>query len=562
MAAPFHKPVVCPVLIDRVSELATLYGLIDQAKSGRGQVILLSGEAGIGKSRLVAETKAYAAAQGFLVLQGNCFPTDLSYPYAPLHDLLRSSATNQLVATTASELAPFVYELHQFLPDVVPLPSDHAPLVSFDPEQQKRRLFTALAQFFTHWATKQPGLLIIEDMHWSDDTSLEFFLYLARRCTGVGYPQAVPLQLLLTYRSDEVHASLGHFLAQIDQQHLAQEISLAPLARTDVDAMLRAIFALPRSAHLELPNPIYTVTEGNPFFIEELLKSLMMAGDIFYENGRWERKALGELHVPRSVQDAVQQRTAHLSESARRVLVLAAVTGRRFDFTLLQQLTHYDESHLLSLVKELIAAQLVVEESEERFAFRHALTWQAVYADLLVRERKRLHRSIAETMERLYAPALDTHVTDLAYHFYEAGAWEQALEYGQRAGQEAEAMYAPRAAIEQLTRALNATHHLGRTSPPKLYQARGQSYETLGEFDQARADYERALEIARSVHDQSAEWEALVALGFLWTDLRWQKRMGTMAFRLPTYFVPSFCGSFARLFERVAKTSRTNSLIV
>lgn len=190
MAAPFHKPVVCPVLIDRVSELATLYGLIDQAKSGRGQVILLSGEAGIGKSRLVAETKAYAAAQGFLVLQGNCFPTDLSYPYAPLHDLLRSSATNQLVATTASELAPFVHELHQFLPDVVPLPSDHAPLVSFDPEQQKRRLFTALAQFFIHWATKQPGLLIIEDMHWSDDTSLEFFLYLARRCTGVGYPQA------------------------------------------------------------------------------------------------------------------------------------------------------------------------------------------------------------------------------------------------------------------------------------------------------------------------------------------------------------------------------------
>jgi predicted ATPase len=351
MGAPFHTPVVCPVLIDRVSDLATLYGLIDQAKSGRGQVIFLSGEAGIGKSRLVAETKAYAAAQGFLMLQGNCFPTDRSYPYAPLLDLMRSSAANQLAAAAAAELAPFVRELHHFLPDVVPLPSDQSPLASSGPEQEKHRLFTALAQFFLRQATKQPELLIMEDAHWSDDTSLEFFLYLARRCTGVGYPQAAPLLLLLTYRSDEVHASLAHFLAQIDREHLAQEISLTPLARTDVDAMVHAIFALPRSAHLELPDPIYTVTEGNPFFIEELLKSLLMAGDIFYVNGRWERKALSELHIPRSVQDAVQQRTARLSESARRVLVLAAVAGRRFDFTLLQQLTPYDESQLLSLMK-------------------------------------------------------------------------------------------------------------------------------------------------------------------------------------------------------------------
>ena len=510
MAAPSHKPIVCPVLIDRVSELATLYTLIDQAKSGRGQVILLSGEAGIGKSRLVAETKAYAAAQDFLLLQGNCFQADLSYPYALLLDLLRSSAARQLTATIASDLPSFVHEMHQLLPDIVPVPPNQAPPGSSDPEREKRRLFTALMHFFTSQAITQPVLLIFEDMHWSDDTSLEFLQSLARQCA------AHPLLILLTYRSDEMRPCLKRFLAQLDRERIAQEIPLVHLTRNEVDAMLRAIFALSHSAPLELSDTIYALTEGNPFFVEELLKSLTTTGDIFYENGRWERKELRELHIPRSVQDAVQQRTDRLSQSARHVLILAAAAGRRFDFTLLQQLTEYGEEELLSLIKELIAAQLVVEESAERFAFRHALTRQAVYADLLVRERKALHQSIAETMERLYAPALDVHLADLAYHFYEAGAWEQAVEYGQQAGEEAQAMYASRAAIEQFTRALDAAHHLGRTASPKLYRARGQSYETLGEFEQARSDYARALETARSAHDQSAEWESLIALGFLW----------------------------------------------
>jgi len=511
MAVLFSKPVVCPILIDRVDELAALQSLIDQANSGSGQVALLSGEAGVGKSRLVAETKAYAAAQDFLLVQGSCFQPDISSPYAPLLDLLRSSATKQLAAV-ASDLAAFARELHQIVPDIVSLPPGQSPLASSDPEQEKRRLFTALAQFFTGQAARQPVLLIIEDIHWSDDTSLEFLLYLSRRCA------AQPLLLLMTYRSDELRPNLRHFLAQLDRERLAQEILLPRFTRDEVDEMLRAIFALPRSARLELPDIIYPLTEGNPFFVEEMLKSLVAVGDIFYTDGRWVRKPLVEVHIPRSVKNAVQQRTDRLSGDTRHVLLLAAVAGRRFDFALLQQLTQYDESKLLFLIKELIANQLVVEESEERFAFRHALTRQAVYADLLVRERKALHRSIAETMEHLYASSLDAHLADLTYHFYEAGAWEQALEYGQRAGEAAQAMYASRAAIEQFTRALDATIHLGRSASPKIYQARGQSYEILGEFEHAHSDYEQALEIARSVPDPHAEWQSLIALGFLWVQ--------------------------------------------
>src|SRR6266581_2303114 len=515
MTVPFHQSVVCPVLIDRVSELAILHALIDQAKSSQGQVVLLSGEAGIGKSRLVTEVKTYAASHDFLLVQGTCFPTDHAIPYAPLLDLLRSSLAGYSLATPAAEMIqvaqaflPLLPDVGHLLPDVPPVP----PLTSLDPEQEKRRRFEILADFLTAQAVERPVFLIMEDLHWSDDVSLEFLHYLARRCS------VYPLLLLLTYRSEEVLPGLRHFLAQLDRERLAQEISLARLTRDEAEAMLRAIFALPRSARLELPEPIYALTEGNPFFIEETLKSLIAAGEIFYADGRWDRKQLRELHIPRSVEDAVQERTDQLSESARRVLTLAAVAGRRFDFGLLQQLTDYDEQQLLVLMKELIAAQLVVEESAEQFAFRHALTRQAVYADLLVRERKALHRRIADTMERLSVSSLDAHLADLAYHFYEASAWEKALAYGQLAGEQAQRLYAPHAVIEQVTRSLDAVQRGSIPPPASLYRLRGLAYETLGDFERARLDYETTLQMASVADNLHGEWQALMDLGSLWAQ--------------------------------------------
>jgi DNA-binding CsgD family transcriptional regulator len=288
-------------------------------------------------------------------------------------------------------------------------------------------------------------------------------------------------------------------------------------------ALRRSVFMVPRLAQGELLDAMYTLTEGNPFFIEELLKSLIEAGDIFYEQGRWEHKELRELHIPRSIQDAIELRTAHLSEGARQVLHLAAVAGRHFDFALLQALTQQDEAQLLPLIKELIAAQLVVEESAEQFAFRHALTRQAVYAQLLVREQKALHRRIAEAFERLYASSVEAHLADLASHFSLAGAWEQALAYGQRAGEQAQALYAPQAATLHFTRALDAAGHVSLTPPASLYRARGLAYETLGEFERARADQETALKYAREASDRQGQWQALLDLGLLWAGRNYAK---------------------------------------
>ena len=149
-----------------------------------------------------------------------------------------------------------------------------------------------------------------------------------------------------------------------------------------------------------------------------------------------------------------------MSEAARHVLTLAAVAGRHFDFALLQQLTRYDEQQLLLLMKELVSAQLVVEESADQFAFRHALTRQAIYSQLLTRERRMLHRTIAETMEHQSPVTPDLHLEDLAYHFYQARDWQKAVDYAQRAGEKALGLYSHRAAIDYFTWALEAADHL------------------------------------------------------------------------------------------------------
>src|SRR5947207_15698765 len=168
MTTAYNPSVICPILIGRTAELAAFHLLIDQVKSGRGQVALLWGEAGVGKSRLVAETKTYAADQGFLLLQGNCFQTDRAFPYAPLLDLLRSCFSSSSLVAGHHDLAPFAQELSQFLPDVTPLIPESTPLLvpsAADPQQEKRRLFSLLRDFFTRACAHQPLLFVVEDLH-------------------------------------------------------------------------------------------------------------------------------------------------------------------------------------------------------------------------------------------------------------------------------------------------------------------------------------------------------------------------------------------------------------
>jgi DNA-binding CsgD family transcriptional regulator/tetratricopeptide (TPR) repeat protein len=539
MTASRGSALTSPILMGRTHERAALFGLLESAQRGQGNVALLSGEAGIGKSRLVAEAKAQAMAQGFLVLQGNCFQADTSYPYAPLHDLLRVYSAIRSASMLSAEQEVLLHELVGLLPDlelVIPSRAPQQASRTLKPTEQKHRLLTVLIQLFLNQAATQPVLFIIEDLHWCDDSTFDFLLDLARRASS----QRV--LCLFTFRGDELFPGLRRWLAQLDRERLAQELALAPLSRSEVDTMLQAIFGASHSTPPELLDQIYTLSEGNPFFVEELLTA---AGQPLCAEGVWQRDVASGASrrvasLPRSVHDTVHQRTEPLSAPASRALTLAAVAGRRFDFALLQQVLQCDEALLLAIIKELMAAQLVVEEAEDQFAFRHALIREAVYAKLLARERRSFHQTIAEALEFLAASqsALDASLTPLAYHFSAAGIWPKALEYERRAGEKALALYAPRVARDHLTRAMEAAEHLRLDPPAHSYYARGEAHATLGEFEHAHDDYSRAIALAQTEHDGVLEWQSMLALGFLWAARDyaqagvWFQQANTLAERL------------------------------
>ncbi|HEX9989319.1 MAG TPA: tetratricopeptide repeat protein [Chloroflexia bacterium] len=537
MSAHPAQSVVCPVLIGRESALNRLVSLIDEVAQRRGQVVFITGEAGIGKSRLGAELRArflqlphrmsgtsgahsedgQAAA---LALQGRCFETDHALPYAPVIDLLRALLVSCDINELSSYIGTFGPELIKLLPELATLVPGLTPSAPLDPEMEKRRLNTAISHVLTQLALHRPVMLTIEDVHWSDETSLEFLLGLARQV-----PTSTIL-LLLTYRNDLTSPTLDNFIATLDRERLATEVLLTPLSRNEVSAMLQGIFDLREAVHPDFLASSYALTEGNPFFLEEVLKSLITSGDIAYGQGGWNLKPITDLHIPRSAQIAIQSRTSGLSEEARHVLSLAAVAGRRFDFGLLLELTGLGEGALLQTIKELIRAQLVVEESADISAFRHALTRQAMYNDLLARERRMLHRQIADAIERVHASSPSAILGDLAYHYYEGQVWDKALVYARQAGEKASSLHAPRSAIEQYTRAIGAAQHLSEPQPPSVLKARASAYELLGDFEGARDDYTLILEAARQAQNSQAEWEALLNLGWLCT-VRDYARAGT-----------------------------------
>ncbi len=519
MALAAESAVVCPILIGREPYLVVLNRVARDVAAGNGQIISIAGEAGIGKSRLVSEIKRYNEANGgaLQVVQGNCFEPDASMPYAPILDLIRTCIS----ARSEEELTACVGidgpELVKLVPELASHIQGLTPSAAAEPDQEKRRLFNALSQMLGRVAAQRPMLLVIEDLHWSDDTSLEFLTQFARRVA------ALPILLVVTFRSDEVQPALRRFVSALDRERLLLEWPLARLRVDEVGAMIQAIFGLATPVRSDTLDAIYPLTEGNPFFIEEVLKSLVSSGGIFFADGAWERKPIEELSIPRSIHDSVQNRTERLSGRARQVLNLAAVTGRRFDFALLQRIAGLEESELLAIIKELIAAQLVVEESAERFAFRHALTQQAIYSDLLVRERRALHRTIGDTIQQIYANALDAHLPDLAHHFFEAEAWDEAYYYARRVAESAGTLHASAAVVQHATRALAAAQHLGVRPPASLYGMRGTARETLGEFDGARADYEKAFDRSQAAHDGPGEWQSLIDLGFLWSGRDYER---------------------------------------
>jgi ATP/maltotriose-dependent transcriptional regulator MalT len=513
MSASPGRTFVCPLLIGRAAQINVIETHLRRALDGDPSTVLISGEAGVGKSRLVAESVEDAKDLGFTVVQGNCFEQDNTLPYSAILELLRSAFSSRpddlirLAGPLAGEVARIVPEL---LPGAAPAPAT-------DPDQDRRRVFYALAQIFQSLASTEPLLIVIEDLHWSDETTRQFITYFVRQVTKT---KDCRLLVFLTYRSEEVDPGLDHFLAGIERERLATEVALSPLTMAEVGVMVTAILGLQGRVQRDFLEALHERTEGNPLFVEEVLKSSAPAQPPSVEAGEPGHMPRTAAVIPRTVKDAVQQRASQLSAGARQLLNLAGVAGQRFDLGLLQSLTGETATGIADQIRELLAAQLVVEESADQFRFRHALTREAVYSSLLALERRELHRRIAERIEERAGEsrqAIERHLSDLAVHFSRAEVSAKALLYGRLAGERAQALFTPSAAVQHLTQAVEAAGRLDAAPDPSLFRLRAASYEILGDFENALADHHTALQIARDLKDRPEEWEILLGLGMLWS---------------------------------------------
>ena len=487
-----HAATLCPALIGREEPLAVLHELHRMAIGGDRSVALVSGEAGIGKTRLLSDFLNGLA--GTAIIKGRAFENDRSLSLAPILDALGVGRTEGPADASddSSQTSP----------------AGHAAAAA----QERRARFVSLADeleqtsFGSHGDV--PGILAIEDIHWADETTLDFLLFLLRHRNWPGL-------LILTFRENEGSVAFPAFLAALHRLRVTTEIQLTRLDPGAVARMVTAIFALPHEPRREFSRALADLTDGNPLFVEETLSALIRTGRVTREGLVRERPWLVGIDIPRSVQLAVALRMPMLSSDARRVVEVAAVAGQRFDFAVLAKCTGIGEAKLLGSILALIEAQFVVEESADVFAFRHALTRQAIYQGLLARERLAIHRTIASLCEDAVA-AGEVARTELAsLHFHAAEDWEKAAVWGARAGERAEQVNAPEAAVSHFSWAIEAQEHLGRSPDLQILRRRAQALAWLGQFGDARADLVLILDEARRQSDLDGEWWCLVELARL-----------------------------------------------
>lgn len=491
-------------MVGRESEFAEARMVWHRAISEFGQVLLVSGETGIGKTRFVDELTTLVQVQGGQALYSQCY-AEGGAPYAPFTQVLRGLFGDRPEEIGRLGLPDLVLdELFSLAPDLRICCPDLSPNPPLDPQAERQRLFEGVLALCTALAERAPLLLVVEDVHWADGGTLSLLRQLSRRL------RSLRLLIMLTYREielDQAHG-LNELLLELSRERVSTRIKLGRLDRDQTGQMLAVMFG--DEITDEFLTLIYRETEGNPFFIEEVCKALIEDGRIYRENGVWQRANVEEIQIPQSVRLAIQSRLTRLPPFVQDLLLLASIFGREFDFSSLREACDLDEEALVDALETAERAQLISEAKRagqgESFIFVHALIPTTLRESVSGLRRHRLHRRVAAAIERVHPDDLEA----LAYHYGEAGDEKRARTYVLRAAERARRLYANEEAIRFYSEALEL---LPRNHPDRfdLLAARSEVYELVAQREAQRADVEEMLALAEAQDDDARRFDALIA---------------------------------------------------
>ncbi len=502
-------------LVGRERELVTLLDRYREVKEGRGQVVFIAGDAGIGKSRLVLEFRRALAVAGEAAtwLEGRCISFGQSIPFLPLIDQLRENFRIEEFDGEPEIIAKVEHgmrrmgELDAHIPYIRYLlavdPGD--PEVSaMDASARRKKLFDAALALPSRGASFRPLVLDFEDLHWIDTSTEE---YLGVLMDSVA---AVPLMLIATYR-------VG-YTPPFGSRSFHTTLTLHRLSEADSLAMAGRVLGSEQFPE-ELKTALMTKAEGVPLFIEEVTKTLLDLGVLRRENGGYRLvKGLAEVNVPDTIQAIIMARLDRLGENGKRTVQLASVIGRQFLVRLLERISGLT-GELEGLLRELKALEIVYEQGllpEPAYIFKHAVIQDVAYQSLLVQRRKELHHAVGSAIEELFPDRLAEHYEELAHHFAQGEAWQKAMHYSALAGDRAAHAFANAEANKHFTRALQAADKVAPAPDPELlaslHAKQGAVLMILAEYEGAVAEYQQALAFSRQAGNRRQEIELLLGL--------------------------------------------------
>ena len=404
--------------IGRDVERASLRRLVDDALAGDGRLALVAGEPGIGKTRLVSEIGREAKARGMQVLTGHCVEMSGAPPYLPYVQMIEQAIYNprsplalrEALGDVAAEIARIAPALRRVFPDI-------PPPIELPAELAGRYVWNSFSEFIGRAAQIQPLLLVLEDLHWADESTLLLTEYLAPLLP------AMPVLVIGTYRDVEVdpHHPLARVIEQLAHRHLVEQVSLRRLSFDGVGAMLRTLTG--QAAPEELVQLIHRETEGNPFFVEEVYLHLVESGVLLDDRGRLRSDLrVDEVSVPESIRLVLGQRLDRLAVSTRKVLIAAAISGRAFTSEIVGEVAGANEDALVEAFDEAERARLLTPGTVRgELMFSHELIRQTLLSGISAARREGLHVKTANAISRLYSDDLEAHAGELAYHLSHAG---------------------------------------------------------------------------------------------------------------------------------------------